>query len=366
MSVWKQIFLLVCLAGIAFGAYEGYRIHLAPTESDAADSGARPVTVAVAPVEFRVLKQTVEAVGTSRARRTVDIVPEADGRLVELALAPGAMVREGDTLARLDDRIERTNLVEAEARLTEQRQTLDRIEQLRLTNAAAEATLEEATARLAEARADLDRARRQLEDRVIRAPFDGVVGLTDVDVGARVSSGQVLARLDDLSEVEIEFSLPETLFSKIRPGQAVEATSAAFGDLSFAGTIDAVDSRIDPVSRSFRTRAVVPNPDNTLPAGMFMSLTLTLSETKALVVPEEAIIFEAAETYVFVAEDGTANRQTVVTGQRQDGVVAVTSGLGEDQQVVVRGLQRVRNGSPIRIDDADPPGNGGDESGNGS
>jgi membrane fusion protein (multidrug efflux system) len=268
---------------------------------------------------------------------------------VELNITPGTRVTEGQILARLDDTIERADLAQAEAVLTERTQSLERIRALRQTNAVSQAALEETIARVAEAEAAADRARRRLADRVITAPFGGVVGLTSYDVGARVSEGEVLARLDDLSEVEVEFSLPETVFAQVRIGQIAVARAAAFPDRSFTGTITAVDSRIDPVGRAFRTRAVIPNPDSTLPAGMFLSLTLVLSESENTVVPEEAIVFEAAQTYVFVAEEGVAKRRTVITGQRGDGLIAITSGLVAGEEVVVRGLTRVRDGALLNI-----------------
>lgn len=350
MSIFKQLLVLCVLCGLAYGGYEAYRVYLAPApEAERDRGGPRAATVELARAEPRNLRRTIEAVGTTRALRSIEIVPEVDGRLVELAITPGTRVAQGDVLARLDDTIERANLSEAKAVLTEQRQSLERIQQLRASNSVSQASLEEVTARLAEAEAEVERARRRLEDRRITAPFAGVVGLTNYDEGARVSEGQVLTRLDDLSDVEVEFSLPETVFAQVRRGQQVVARSAAFPDRDFTGTIEAVDSRIDPVSRAFRTRALVPNPNSTLPAGMFLSLTLILSEDTRVTVPEEAIIFQAAETYVFVVEDDTARRRVVKTGQRQDGQIAILSGLEAGEAVIIRGLQRVRDGSPLNI-----------------
>ncbi|MGR3698124.1 MAG: efflux RND transporter periplasmic adaptor subunit [Roseovarius sp.] len=184
-------------------------------------------------------------------------------------------------------------------------------------------------------------------------PSGGVVGLTNYDVGARVVEGQVLTRLDDLSEVEVEFSLPETVFAQVRPGQSLIARSAAFADRVFEGTLDVVDSRIDPVGRAFRARGRIPNADGTLAAGMFLSLTLVLSESAHVTVPEEALVFQAAETYVFVVADGKASRRTVTSGQRKDGRVAILSGLEAGEEVIIRGLQRVRDGSTLKVLGAD-------------
>jgi membrane fusion protein (multidrug efflux system) len=351
VPIWKQILILCLFAVMAFGGYKGYQHYLVPpaasTEPD--PNSGRTAWVEVVDARTMTLSQMVEAVGTSRARRSVDIVPEAEGRVVEVNITPGSPVRADTVLVRLEDNIEQADLAEAEARLREREKLFERMAQLLSTNAVAETALEDATARLAEARADLDRARQLLARRTIRAPFSGVVGLSEIDVGARVAAGTVITRLDDLSEVEVEFSLPETLFSQVRQGQALRATSVAFPDQSFTGEVEAVDSRIDPISRSFRTRAIIPNPDGILPAGMFMSLELILSETRHVVVPEEAIVFQAAETYVFVVRDGKAHRVTVRTGQRRDGMVAVLEGLEEGIPVVVRGLHRVRDKASVEI-----------------
>ncbi|MGQ3486289.1 efflux RND transporter periplasmic adaptor subunit [Roseovarius pacificus] len=353
MSVWKQLFLLCLLGALAYGGYEGYQRYLSPSDTslpaaNAQKSGSSTI-VEVTAASVATLRHTVEAVGTTRARQSVEIVPEAEGRIVELAITPGAKVERGAVLVRLDDAIARADLAEAEARLKERSQALDRIRQLRRTNAAAEATLEEAEARRAEALAQLDRAARRLEERTITAPFAGIVGLSNVDTGARVDQSTLITKLDDLDEIEIEFALPETLFAQVSMGQAVTATSAAFPGEQFQGQIEAKDSRIDPVSRSFRTRAILPNPEGTLPAGMFMSLELILSEAERVVVPEEALVFQAAETYVFVVKDGTARRVPLETGQRRDGMVAVLAGLEVGDLVVIRGLQTLRDGSPVEI-----------------
>ena len=354
MPVWKQLLLICLLGGLGLGGYTLYGTYFPDDPPDPA-SRDTAVPVELARAESRVLARTVEAVGTTRARQSVEMVPEAVGRVVEIAITPGTRIEKGTVLVRLDDAIQRADLAEARARVTEQSQALERALQLRETNAISQATLEDTTARLAEARAQLDRARRRLEERAIAAPFTGVVGLAEVDRGARVAPGDIITRLDDLSEVVVEFALPETLFAEARQGLAVAATSAAFPGRVFKGQIAAVDSRIDPVSRAFRARAVIPNPDSVLPAGMFMSLALTLSEARALVVPEEAIIFQAAETYVFTVEEGTARRARVATGQRRDGMVAIESGLEEGAQVVVRGLQRVRDGKAVTVLGDAPP-----------
>lgn len=349
MSVFKQLVVLGLIAVIGYG---GYLYYTDMQGVETAESESRPpssVIVETARAELRTIAETVEAVGTTRARQSIDIEPETDGRVVAMFITPGAQVDQGAVLVQLDDTVARADVTEAEARLTEQQLVLARIERLRATNAVAQAALEEATARLAEAEAQLERARRGLADRTITAPFTGVVGLSEVDTGAHLEIGDMITRLDDLSEVELEFSLPETLYGEVRNGLTIEARSAAFPERTFSGEIAAVDSRIDPVSRAFRARAVIPNPDGILPAGMFMSLTLTLSDRELLTVPEEAIIFEAAQVYVFRIRDGVATRLSVETGPRRNGQIAIVSGLDRDDDVAIRGHQRLTDGASVNV-----------------
>lgn len=351
MAIWRQILILLVLAGVGFGGYEIWRSEFGAGEgaAEAPRRGARAASVEVEAVRPALMERTVEAVGTTRARQSVEVRPLASGRIVELAINPGEMVEAGAILARLDDEIERADLAEAEALVVEQRQAAERAETLRRSAAIPESAVEQAISRLAVAEATLERARRRLADRTIRAPFDGHVGLTDADLGARVDEGDVLTRIDDLSEIEVEFALPEILYAEIAVGMPVEAISAAFPDRTFIGEIAAVDSRVDPVGRSFRTRATIPNPEGELPAGMFMSLSITLASFEALVAPEEAVVAQAADTYVFVVEEGKAQRRPVVTGLRKSGVVAIESGVEAGALVVTRGLQSVRDGAAVNV-----------------
>jgi membrane fusion protein (multidrug efflux system) len=170
-----------------------------------------------------------------------------------------------------------------------------------------------------------------------------------VNIGAQIDDSTVITTLDDLAEVDVDFSVPEIFFGTIRAGQPVKATSAAYGDRIFEGVIDTVDSRIDRVSRSFKVRARIPNADLALPAGMFMAVELELAEREALTVPEEAIMVDGDDIAVFVIIDDKAERRAVTLGQRDFGLVEIKEGLREGEQVVVKGIQRVRAGKPVSV-----------------
>lgn len=351
MSLVKQIglsvLILIVLAGGGYW-YAGGSADVGDTTSRAGQKRPAPL-VDVAPAEERVLSQKVEAVGTTRARQSVDISPAASGRVVAISFTSGSQVLEGATLLQLDDVAERADLAEAEAERRQAKLALDRGKALVARKSIPQANVDELEAAFAAAGARVDRAMKQVAERRIEAPFDGRVGLKQVDVGARVSDDTVITTLDDLGAVEVEFGVPEIFFDAVEAGQSVTATSAAFGARTFEGVIETVDSRIDRVSRSFRVRATIPNDDLALPTGMFMLVELTLAERTAVTVPEEAVLVAGEQVQVFVIENGKATRREVVLGQRELGLVEIVEGIEVGERIVTGGIQKVRPGTEVRI-----------------
>jgi len=353
VTVTKQIVVaVILLLGLGGG---GFLYHQSQTETGAeAAVGRAPsvIPVMLARADAGTVRERIEAVGTTLARQAVDIVPLASGRVVELAFRPGDQVEAGHVLVRLDDQAERAAVAEAQASVREAELALDRARRLRANNNIPQATVDELEATYLGARARLDGAEKRLEDRTVTAPFPGVVGIRQVDVGARVDENSVLTTLDDLAEIEIQFSVPEVFFGHVRRDQVVAARSTSFPNRIFEGRIAVIDTRIGDVSRAFRVRAVLPNPDLTLPAGMFMHVEVVLEERPAVLIPEEAVLAEGDGIYVFKVEDERARRVPVRLGQRRAGTVEVLEGVGAGDQVIRSGLQRLREGTPVRIQGA--------------
>lgn len=356
MSVGKQLSIVLLILLVAGAG--GYWYTNGPAEEDEARGSGRgqrgPAVVETAPAEVTRLARRIEAVGTTIARQAIDIRPPTSGQIVEIAFSPGSQVKVDDLLVRLDDKAERADLAEANANLRQAELELDRAVKLAARKTIAQATVDELEAAFEAAKARVDRAETALGDRDITAPFTGQIGLKQVNIGARVDTDTVITTLDDLLEIEIDFSVPEIFFGAVRQGQSVVAKGAAFGDRRFAGTIQTVDSRIDRVSRSFRVRASIPNTDLTLPAGMFMLVDLTLAEREVLTVPEEAVLVADDEAYVFLLVDGKAVRQSVTLGQREFGLVEIADGLNAGDQVIVKGIQQVRDGAKVEVSEARP------------
>jgi membrane fusion protein (multidrug efflux system) len=365
MKIWKQFAVSLVLLAAAGGGYHVYESYLPQAGAEGNRRGGRggDVPVIVMPANIRRIEERVEAVGTTRASQSVDIVSTASGRVVELNFESGQRVAKDDVLLALDDDIERADLDESEANLQEMQQALERARSLRRNNTVSQAQIDQLTAKHIAAQAARDRAARRLADRTVRAPFAGVTGLRRVDIGARIDDDTVVTTLDDLSQVEVEFQLPEIFYGNVRRSLEIAAVSAAFPARTFTAKIANVDSRIDETTRAFLVRAVMPNPDLLLPAGMFMTISVVLDSHDAIMVPEAAVIFEGSQTYVFVVEDNKAVRRQVQLGQRRRDLAEVTSGLTGGDLVVQRGTQNLRNGSPVAIleNDAIPaPGDSAD------
>lgn len=339
--------LVVILAAAAGGLWLTERLLAAPEPARTAQGTAAPLRVETIAPETVTFVDAVTAVGTARARQAVDLVPESSGRIVRIAFQPGDRVEAGAALIELDDRAEQADLKASDATLAEAQAAFDRQESLNRTGSASDAAYQTARAALLRAEAERDRALVALEDRVLRAPFAGVVGLTDLVEGQVIDTATPIATLDDLSVIEVDFSVSETLLPRLERGQRVELTSAAWPGRIFQGRISRIDSRVDAGTRSLALRAGIGNDDRALAGGMFLQARLVLDERQRPAVPENALTVEGDRVLVMLAEDGAARQAEIVTGQQQDGLVEVVSGLPPSARVIVTNLHRVTDGAPV-------------------
>jgi membrane fusion protein (multidrug efflux system) len=170
-----------------------------------------------------------------------------------------------------------------------------------------------------------------------------------VSVGSLISPGTVITTLDDTSTVKLDFTIPETGLSAVQPGLVINASSVAYPDVNFAGKVSSIDSRVDPATRSVTVRALLPNPSGLLKPGMFLTVRLSRGAVDALLVPEEALVPEQGDMFVFVVKDGSAEKRLVHIGQRRVGDVQVLDGLAAGELVVTEGAQKLRDGSAVTV-----------------
>jgi len=308
--------------------------------------GAAPKVMS-AVIERRTMVDEIQALGTARAFESVDIQPRIASLIERVAFSESDMVRQGQLLVELERSEIVAGLAVAEANLTESRSLYERSKSLASTQAISASNLEQLLAQVKVDEAEVEAAKARLALTSIRAPFAGRVGLRRVSPGSFVSPSTVITTLDDVSKIKLDFSVPETFFTAVSEGMAIEAHSIVYPGRDFVGVVASVDTRLDPVSRAVQVRAILPNDDGALRPGMFMTVDLRQDQGMALVAPEQAIVPEGSSQYVFVVTDNVVEKRTIEIGRRIPGYVVIVSGLEEGERVVTEGTSKVRNGMQV-------------------
>jgi membrane fusion protein (multidrug efflux system) len=320
----------------------GYALARTPSKS--------LIPVTTAQVTKEPFTETLEALGTAKANESVVITPTLEERVAAIFFEDGDNVREGQVLVKLDDSEARFILAEAKATLKEQQQQYERIRRLAKTNSTSRSKLDEERSLLEIAEAKVALIQAQLQDYTIRAPFSGILGIRQISPGAVVDSDTVIATLDDTSTIKLDFTVPEIFLGVIKNGMEISARSPAYPDRNFEGTVATISSRVDPETRTLTIRAQISNPDQLLKPGMLLTVDLVKQRSQTLVIPEEAVILEKDKKYVLVvADDSTAAKKQIVTGRRSPGKVEVIDGLNAGQQVIIKGISRVRPGTFVTV-----------------
>lgn len=333
----------------------GLIFYLAPNPATAQPKGPQgPMPVIVAPVMVdENFSDRTEALGTAKSNETVDITANVTEIVKEIHFEDGQQVQEGDILVTLEKSEEEAGLKAARALLDERKASYKRAQDLERQQALSTATLEEREALLRQIEGDIEAIQSRIDDRVIKAPFDGILGLRNISPGTLVRPGELITTIDDLSRIKVDFDVPSVFLSALKPGLKVEGKTEALGDRIFSGVIDTVNTRVDPVTRTVTARAIISNEDGFLKPGLLMNIVLYKNPRTALLAPEEAIIQRGKKFFVFKAEnrDGKtiAAEQEVKTGSRTPGMIEITEGLAPDDQVIVHGLMQLRDGSAVKI-----------------
>lgn len=310
--------------------------------------GSAPRVIAE-PVELQQLVDDIEALGTARANESVEVRPRIASLVERIAFEEGQFVETGDLLLELESSEIVAGLALAEAALSESRSLYERNKSLSSRKAISVSNLEQLLAEVKVDEAQVEAARARLANTRIRAPFSGRVGLRRVSPGSFVDTSTVITTLDDVSLIKLDFSVPETFLTVVREGMDIIAHSVVFPDREFNGSVLSVDTRLDPVSRAVQVRAVLPNDDGALKPGMFLTVDLQRDQGDVLVAPEQAIVPEGSQQYVYVVKDGIAEKRAVTIGRRIPGFVVVSEGLTVGEAVVTEGTNKVRDGGPVEL-----------------
>ena len=318
-------------------------------------AGSRPsMLVEVAIAEVMSANREITAFGTLNSDEAVVVTAEIAGRVTEIAFAEGQRAKAGQVLVRLDRSILEAQRDRAEASLTLSRANRERSNVLLRDEAISQREWDEASAKWRLDEASLRLAQAQLDKTVLRAPFEGVLGLRYVSVGEYVQSGQPIVSLDDTDLLKVDFRVPEVFSSNLMIGQTVEVGVDAAPERTFYGKVYAIDPRVDASGRSLLIRGKIPNSDRLLRPGMFARVLLVIEEKlNALMIPEQAIISQGGGQIVYKVVDGKVVEVAVTVGLRRRGLVEIKEGLTPGDTVITAGQIKVRPGSPVKWATAD-------------
>jgi membrane fusion protein (multidrug efflux system) len=355
----------VCVAsGVAWWAQRPASVDQVAAAAPA--GGGKAPAVEVAKVTSITLVDETQSVGSLRSRQGVMLRPEVAGRVSKILFNDGQRVRKGQLLVQFDDQLQAAQVSQAKAEMSIAAANHKRNQELVAQNFISKRSLDESAAALEVAQAKLDLAMATMQRLKIVAPFDGVTGLRQVNVGDYLKDGTDVVNIEDIDAVLVDFRLPERFQAKVRPGQKAQLTVDALPGRPFAAIVQAVDPLIDANGRSVGVRGCIDNRQQQLRPGMFARVNAVFgSRPSALVIPEEAIVPQGGRTFVVKVVPGekpdtlVSQRVPVKVGLRQPGKVEILEGLELDDTVVIAGHQRLqKDGTPVRVVDMSKPGGG--------
>lgn len=359
----KFLYPAIALIGMAAASGVAWWYQKAPASVSAQGGGqappavARPVTVEVSRVQVMKISDDAQSVGSLRSRQGVVLRPEVSGRITALNFRDGERVRKGQLLVQLDDQLPLAQVKQSEAELSIARANHKRNQELLAQNFISQRSVDESAANLEVAQAKLALAQATAARLKILAPFDGIAGIRNVNVGDYLKDGTDIVNLEDIDTVYVDYRLPERFQSQVRPGQRAVVELDALPGRTFEARVQAVDPLIDANGRSIGVRASIANTRLLLRPGMFARVTTVFGvRDKARVVPEEAIVPQGGKQYVIKLVQGAdrdslvSQRVEVKVGIRRPGQVEIVEGLKEGDTVVTAGQQRLqRDGSTVKV-----------------
>lgn len=368
------IALIVLLAAGAFAYQKFFRSSGDGAGASAGKAAGAPgggagmgMPVEAEAAQAESIKQEIIAVGSLRSNESVTLSPEIAGRIAKVQFREGQPVKAGAPLFLLDDSVYRAELEQARASLALSQRNYERAVELFGRKLISTRERDEAAAKLEVDRATVALAEARIAKTRITAPFDGVVGLRSVSPGDYVTPGQALAPLEQIRVLKADFRLSEAALPRIAVGQTLDLEVDAYPGRIFPGTVYAIDPRLAEDTRSIGVRARVPNDDGKLRPGLFARVRLTVAERdNAVLVPEQAIVPQGEQLFVYVIEDGKAAIRPVRVGLRQNGRAEIVEGLQAGEVVITAGMQKIGPGAPVMPINmapagapAEPPSEGG-------
>jgi membrane fusion protein (multidrug efflux system) len=309
--------------------------------------GPTPVEIIVA--QPTAVQEDLQAVGSLRSNESVVLRPEVSGRIATIGFRDGQVVKKGQLLVGLDSTLNEAEVAQYRAEYDLALSNLKRSEDLARQKFISSSAQETAASNAQVAEARLKLAQARLSKMKIISPFDGIVGIRGVSLGDYVKDGTDLVNVEDVRILKVDFRLPERSLSQIKAGQDVEVVADALPNERWQGQIEAINPRVDANGRSLELRGRLDNASGKLRPGMFVRVRVIVGERNGLLVPEEAIVPQGEEFYVYKVVEGAAKRVPVKIGVRRDAKVEIVEGISPGDQVVTAGMRLSRDGQPVRV-----------------
>lgn len=302
-------------------------------------------------VELRQLERSYSTTGILESKRHIELRSEVSGKIAAIFVEPTALVQEGELLLEIDSRSQATELKRLEIDLQLAQQRSNRLAALASNRSTSKEALEVAQAEAASLRAEIQAKQLELESHQIRAPFNGVLGNFDWESASLIEASSLFTTLDDMSELEVQFDLPERFLSELKIGQSVEMESNAWPDQQFQGRVALIEPRFDADRATLTVEAVISNDQQKLRPGMRVKVSLVeKTDALSLLVPARSLIHDRNQTQVLKLNDkDIPSLQLVTTGRATDNWIEILTGLDVGDRVVDRGVVKARPQQPVNI-----------------
>jgi membrane fusion protein (multidrug efflux system) len=358
----KPLVIMILAVAVVLGGIFGWQAFIGSMIKKSMRAGASaPVTVSTVTATATKWQAQMQAVGTLRAVRGADLSAQASGVVDDIEFDSGNEVPAGKVLLRLKPNDDFAKLQQLEAAAELAAQTYKRDQEQFAAQAISQATLDTDVSTLKSARAQVAAQQALIEEKIVKAPFAGRLGIRQVDLGQYLSAGAPVVTLQALDPILIDFYLPQQVLKRIKVGDAVAATVDTYPGVRFSGVIEAINSKVDNASRNIQVRASFHNPDRRLVPGMFATVAVDAGDALSrITLPQTTITYNPYGNTVYVVQHAGGGKDTVqqrfvTLGDTRGDQVAVESGVKEGEVVVSAGQMKLRNGSPVVINNSVQP-----------
>ena len=349
--------IVIVFLGLALGGIFGYKFWQFGQMQEQMSQPQPPAEISVVQAQTETWTPSIKAVGSIVAVNGIEVANEVPGVIQQINFESGDTVSKGDVLIRLDAAIDEAALQTRRAESQLNRQEFKRIGDLLPKRAVSQSQYDQSKSNYDAANARVNEAEAQLSKKIIRAPFDGTVGIRLVDQGQYIATGTPIVEINMLDPIYADYTLSEKNLADVKVGYSVMATVAGAPDSEFSGKVSAINTSVNAETRTVRIRATLANSDQRLRPGMFASVkTLQPQDDTVVTVPRTAISYNTYGDFAFVVEDNdegqkVATRRSVRSGTTRDGRVAILEGLKDGEIIVSKGLLRLRSGQSVKVQD---------------